>query len=380
MRAIAPKGKICGPIVARYVMKNKDLSHGAKLVYAVLCNLADAQDHCWPTQSFIAAEVACSVSGLKNYIAELVAAKLIAVRTGMWGHSSTYYILEHPDMFQGKKTSNSNDGEDSGSNGCNKASSSRRSMAPSSHAMTSQNLAALNNKNIKNTIYPLPPQNSQATTKPLVSPQPGRIAPCGGGVLSAANSAFDQVWNAWPIQQDRHRARRIWLRLFKAGELPKTDSLMAIIADLKANDSKWQRGYAPLLGNWLQGRRWLDLPTPATPAHSSDSSAQIAAAVDPQLLERTRAAYEALEARVQQPAPASPLPRQELWQKALDTYSLPEHQRDMAAGLWRYLHSKNSLPAELDMNATGFVEWLQACAAEACPHAPWAKTAGVAAP
>ena len=366
MKTVAPRGRIKGPIVADYIIDNKKISSDAKLLYAVLCRLCGDKDHCWPSQSYLADVLGCSVTSIKKYIAELVNATYIFTRQGVWGRSSMYFIVDQEEMENESEKSSTDQP------------SSSRSMSSTSHTMASQNLAALNNKNIKNTIYPLPPQSTQSAKGPLASPRSGRIAPCEGGVLSAAYSAFDQVWNVWPIQQDRYRAQRVWLRLFKAGELPKIDSLMAIIANLKANDGKWQRDngrYVPLLTNWLQGRRWLDVPTPIAPSPQSDASTQIAASIDPQLLERTRTAYEAMEARVQQPAPASPLPRQELWQKALDTYSLPAHQRGMAAGLWRYLHSKNSLPAELDMTAPGFVEWLQACAAEACPHAPWAGQA-----
>ena len=75
MKTFAPKGNIFGPILPQFILE-MPLSLGAKVMYALLCNYASDKDHCWPSQKTLAARLACSVSSIKNYLAELVRERL----------------------------------------------------------------------------------------------------------------------------------------------------------------------------------------------------------------------------------------------------------------------------------------------------------------
>ena len=79
MQTYAPRGKIFGPILPQFVLE-KPITLGAKVMYALLCNYASETDHCWPSQATLAAKLSCSVSSVKNYLAELVKVKLIEIR------------------------------------------------------------------------------------------------------------------------------------------------------------------------------------------------------------------------------------------------------------------------------------------------------------
>ena len=92
METFAPKGKIFGPILPQFVL-DMPLSLGAKVMYALLCNYASEKDHCWPSQKTLAERLACSVSSIKNYLAELVRENLITVRRERY-RSSVYYLVQ----------------------------------------------------------------------------------------------------------------------------------------------------------------------------------------------------------------------------------------------------------------------------------------------
>ena len=73
MKTFVPRGNIYGPILPQFILE-KPVSLGAKIMYALLCNYASEKDHCWPPHATLAAKLSCSVSSVKNYLAELVKA------------------------------------------------------------------------------------------------------------------------------------------------------------------------------------------------------------------------------------------------------------------------------------------------------------------
>lgn len=101
METFAPKGKVFGPILPQFVLE-KPLTFGAKVMYALLCNYCSEKDHCWPSQATLAARLSCSVGSVKNYLTELVKAKLIEVRREQYRSSIYYMIL--PGELKGKET------------------------------------------------------------------------------------------------------------------------------------------------------------------------------------------------------------------------------------------------------------------------------------
>lgn len=82
-------------------------------MYALLCNYASDKDHCWPSQKTLAARLACSVSSIKNYLAELVRERLIEVRHENY-RSSVYYILQPEALRKRAATAGDQPKSDSG--------------------------------------------------------------------------------------------------------------------------------------------------------------------------------------------------------------------------------------------------------------------------
>lgn len=76
----------------------KRITLGAKVMYALLCNYASEKDHCWPSHATLASRLSCSISSVKNYLAELMRENLIAIRKEHY-RSSVYYLIrpEHND-------------------------------------------------------------------------------------------------------------------------------------------------------------------------------------------------------------------------------------------------------------------------------------------
>ena len=91
METFSPKGKIFGPILPQFILE-KRITLGAKVMYALLCNYASEKDHCWPSHATLASRLSCSISSVKNYLAELVRENLIAIRKEHY-RSSVYYLI-----------------------------------------------------------------------------------------------------------------------------------------------------------------------------------------------------------------------------------------------------------------------------------------------
>jgi len=58
METFAPRGKIKGPILPKFVL-DLSIASGAKIMYALLCDHASTKDYCWPSQKKLAERVEC---------------------------------------------------------------------------------------------------------------------------------------------------------------------------------------------------------------------------------------------------------------------------------------------------------------------------------
>lgn len=106
METFTPKGNIYGPILPQFVLQ-KSITFGAKAMYALLCDYASEKDHCWPSQATLAKRLSCSISSVKNYLAELVKEKLIFIRREQY-RSSVYYLLRPEELAEKQEASLSN--------------------------------------------------------------------------------------------------------------------------------------------------------------------------------------------------------------------------------------------------------------------------------
>ena len=241
MQTFAPRGRIHGPILPQFVLETS-ISFGAKVMYALLCNYASDNDHCWPSQATLAARLSCSVSSVKKYLAELAGIKLIDVRREQY-RSSVYYLLQ-PEALNV---------------------SCRETAAPVRHeakpaceqpdsACSQPNSDYINtlNKQEERNTPPLPP------VQPVV---PGVVASPPRSALGGVSLAdFEKAWELYPRKEGKSLARSAWLHLQREGQLPPLARIEASIRHFMASET-WQREqgrFVPQMSNWLRGQRWLD--------------------------------------------------------------------------------------------------------------------------
>ena len=154
------------------------MTFGAKTMYAILCDYAADKDHCWPSQTTLAKRLSCSISSVKNYLAELVREKLIFIRREQY-RSSVYYLLRPESCSEKQET---NTVHQQSEYGCDEA--------------TSGPLTTLN-KQRKEENSPLSPHAPGET-----APVPVRRtckAPAAGGVSFLPD--FESVWTLYPKKE-----------------------------------------------------------------------------------------------------------------------------------------------------------------------------------
>ena len=74
---------------------------------ALLCDYASEKDNYWPSQETLAKRLSCSISSVKNYLAELIREKFIFIRREQY-RSSVYYLLHPEELTEKQEASFSN--------------------------------------------------------------------------------------------------------------------------------------------------------------------------------------------------------------------------------------------------------------------------------
>lgn len=352
MQTFAPRGKIHGPILPQFVLETS-ISFGAKVMYALLCNYASDNDHCWPSQATLAARLSCSVSSVKKYLAELAGIKLIDVRREQY-RSSVYYLLQ-PEALNV---------------------SCRETAAPVRHevkptcqqpdiACPQPNSGYINtlNKQEERNTPPLPP------VQPVV---PGVVASPPRSALGGVSLAdFEKAWELYPRKEAKGLARSAWLHLQREGQLPPLARIEASIRHFMASET-WQREqgrFVPQMSNWLRGQRWLD-------------DAVTAAAKEAEAAQRAADALQAMQRKEEARKSAQDKEREALrpfFDAFAEKFQLHEKPwiRPMAFGLWMHLHEKHRAPMPSDVpddNQLGISDFLQAFKRR-CEEAAWRKPA-----
>lgn len=306
------------------------MTFGAKTMYAILCDYAADKDHCWPSQTTLANRLSCSISSVKNYLAELVREKLISIRREQY-RSSVYYLLRPEGLDERQETKRACKQSESGCDG-----------------VTSGSLTNLS-KQRKERVSPLSPHAAGETT-----PVPVRCtsrAPAAGGV-SPSLPDFESVWTLYPKKEAKGFARMAWLKLSRSGQLPPLPELHAAIRRFAASEG-WQREqgrFVPQMGNWLRGQRWLDpLPLAEQAEAAQNESSLQALRVREEREQRLQAQKDAERARLR------PL------FNAFAAKFPPIANDAMPFGIWQYLHSQNRAPSADDVppeNSLGIIEFL----------------------
>ena len=329
METFSPKGNIHGPILPQFVLR-MSITFGAKTMYAILCDYAADKDHCWPSQTTLAKRLSCSLSSVKNYLAELVREKLISIRREQY-RSSVYYLLRPEEFIESQETKSAN-----------------KQSEADCHEPNSGYLTTLN-KQRKEKNSPLSPHATAETASAPVHRTCG--APAAGGVPSFLPD-FENVWALYPKKEAKGFARIAWLKLSRSGQLPPLAELHAAIRRFATSES-WQREqgrFVPQMGNWLRGQRWLDPLSPAEAAKETQSQAALEASrLHEEQEQRLREQKDAERARLR------PL---------FDAFAAkfpPVANDAMPFGIWQYLHSQHRAPSADDVppdNPLGIVEFL----------------------
>ena len=283
-------------------------------MYALLCDYAADKDHCWPSQATLAKRLSCSISSIKNYLAELVREKLISVKREQY-RSSVYYILR-PEDFSAKQETNL----------------AHKQSKFDCHAAKSGYLTNLNNQR-KEKKSPLPPVAPAQTTASSVR----RVfrTPAAGGV-SPSLQDFESIWALYPKKDAKGFARLAWFQLLRSGQLPPLSELHAAIRRFAGSES-WQREqgrFVPQMGNWLRGQRWLDPLPPSEQAEQRHS----------------RELHQAIQAREEQERRKQEQQRaeKERLRPLFDAFAAkfpPSSNNAMSFGMWLHLHSQNLAPS-----------------------------------
>ena len=329
METFAPKGNIYGPILPQFVLQ-MSITFGAKTMYAILCDYAADKDHCWPSQATLAKRLSCSISSVKNYIAELVREKLISIKREQY-RSSVYYLLRPEELPKKQETKLAHRQSESG-----------RHEAKSGY---------LNNlsKQRKEKYSPLSPHMPGETVNPVRR----MVGTPAAGCAASSLQDFESTWAMYPKKEAKGFARLAWLQLLRSGELPPLAELHAAIRRFASSES-WQREqgrFVPQMGNWLRGQRWLD------PVRPSGQTGQ----------ERTqdlRRAMQAREEREQRQHEAWIANKARL-RPLFDAFAAkfpPVANDAMPFGIWLHLHSQDRAPSADDVppgNTLSISEFLQ---------------------
>ena len=328
METFSPKGNIHGPILPQFILQ-MPITFGAKTMYAILCDYAAAKDHCWPSQATLAKRLSCSISSVKNYLAELVRAKLISIKREQY-RSSVYYLLCPEELTKKQET---HFADKQSEVGC--------------HETKYGYLNNLNNQR-KEKNSPLSPHAPGETAS--VPVRRTSNAPAAGGVSSLPD--FENIWAMYPKKEAKGFARMAWLKLSRSGQLPSLPELHAAIRRFAASEG-WQREqgrFVPQMGNWLRGQRWLDpLPLAEQAEATQKQSALQALRVREEQEQRLQKRKDAERARLR------PL------FDAFATKFPPIANDAMPFGIWQYLHSQNRAPSADDVppeNSLGIIAFL----------------------
>ena len=79
----------------RYILKDKTLSFGARLTYAVLLSYAWQEESCFPGQARMAADLGTTDRSIRNFLLELKQAGYIDWKQQGLGKTNIYYILDY---------------------------------------------------------------------------------------------------------------------------------------------------------------------------------------------------------------------------------------------------------------------------------------------
>jgi hypothetical protein len=296
---INPYKLFCGAMVPNWLMCRTEISMGAKVLYARLMQYAGDDGLCFPGQDELSQALGVSERNVRNYLAELIAHKLIEkVRTGL-RKTNRYYFLDHRWLKSAAPLPSRPEHQPTTPNRKNPAALDRKNPA----ALDRKNPAALDRQNpvvddaskpratkpsgrVRESVVRESAKENQTTTTPTppithesdMAPRfedvggvddfavaPGEEAKTTDGSMAARFQTFRAAYpNKCGNPDD---AEQVWI------DLNPDDTLYAtMMVALEAWDKIWARdGYqrVPLAANWLRRRLWEDKRVQVRPVSPS---------------------------------------------------------------------------------------------------------------
>jgi DNA-binding transcriptional MocR family regulator len=103
-KRINPYKMFIGAMIPNWLMERKEVSPGAKLCYARLCQFSGKDGRCFPKQKTLADGLAVGARQVRNYIEELVKHGLIQSHRRGLNKSNYYTFHDHPWMHESEQS------------------------------------------------------------------------------------------------------------------------------------------------------------------------------------------------------------------------------------------------------------------------------------
>lgn len=330
-----------------FIHLDKAVRQGPTLLYLQLFRRGYRTGVCRISQGMLAALCKCSVRALQGYIRKLEALNYIQVEPQPDGcHAYRLLLNDRVRLFSDSAFSFEQDAEFSPDQAQNLhmggANSAPIKRVKELKALTPLSPLPLQRQRLRvnASTHGAFPGTSGDRPLPETSGRGGSFSPGKGrNAFLAANVAFERFLAAYPRKEAREAARGIWHQLWRRGELPSLDRLLAVLDQFRRSFSwtKEHGRFVPYAVNWLRSRRWLDL---------AESEPQAAPAPSPSARSRT------LPEALPDPALEAVRPR---FEQFFSRFAVQE-KRGPAWGLWSSLFRKGNAPSAEDVKGLDMMD------------------------
>jgi hypothetical protein len=211
------------------VMKDRDLSMTARVLYAILLDYDSMPNGCIPGQARLAEDLGSSVDTVQRAIGELEKKGVVSKQRRGRGHTNRYQLDAANLRHQGHDT------------------------APV-RLVSSDDAAPLRHKpDLVVKEIPSTPSEAKKTRSSRLHD------------VSAQERAFARWWEVWPRKEDKKDALKAWLRINPDEAL--AERMIEAVVEQRIEQREYR--YRPLPATWLNKERWNN---PAPPRNAMNGT------------------------------------------------------------------------------------------------------------
>lgn len=248
----------------------QQLKAGAKFVLVTLADMADQEHSCYPGIEQLAALTGLGRTAVKNAIAALTQAGLLAAQRRHrkdGSRTSNRYYLD----VDGALTAAADEAETLGSESDPRTETARAGIRPGLGSESDQPRAGIRPGILEPKVNPQTEPPGEALDAPARETDPEPAAAVELVALPAQPAAeFEEFWAAWPRKDGRKAALAAWGKALR-----RAPAALVVAAAVEYAASPWrpERQFVPHAATWLNGDRWADPPPQppeqrhAPPAH-----------------------------------------------------------------------------------------------------------------